>query len=85
MAVVILGGLVTSTLVGLVVMPALYARFGSALQPSATSELELLHRWAGVEPEAVAAAEERRVPEGQDDTTQLSGHVGAGVDAEEAK
>jgi Cu/Ag efflux pump CusA len=34
MAVVILGGLVTSTLLNLLVMPALYLRFGRPLQPA---------------------------------------------------
>jgi Cu/Ag efflux pump CusA len=86
MAVVILGGLVTSTLLSLFLMPVLYARFGSGAQPSMTSELELLHRWAGVEPESVGSAgEERGAPGRQDDTAEQTGHVGAGVDAEEGK
>jgi Cu/Ag efflux pump CusA len=33
MAVVILGGLVTSTIVNLFVVPALYAKFGSSPEP----------------------------------------------------
>jgi Cu/Ag efflux pump CusA len=86
MAVVILGGLVTSTLLSILLMPALYARFGSGVQPGATSDLELLHRWAGVEPEAIGAAgDERRMPGRQDDTAEQPGQVGAGVDAEEGK
>jgi Cu/Ag efflux pump CusA len=50
MAVVILGGLVTSTLVSLFVTPALYLRFGAG-QPALTPDEELLHRWAGITPE----------------------------------
>jgi CzcA family heavy metal efflux pump len=49
MAVVVLGGLVTSTLLSLFVVPALYSRYGSKAEPSLTDEDELLHRWAGVE------------------------------------
>jgi Cu/Ag efflux pump CusA len=37
MAIVILGGLVTSTLVNLFVLPALYLRFGSSAKPDAVS------------------------------------------------
>ena len=48
MAVVLLGGLVTSTLLSLFVLPALYLRFGVRPKPSATPEDDLLHRWAGV-------------------------------------
>jgi Cu/Ag efflux pump CusA len=49
MAIVIAGGLVTSTLLTLFVLPALYLRYGAG-QPGSTPELELLHRWAGMEP-----------------------------------
>jgi Cu/Ag efflux pump CusA len=49
MAVVIAGGLVTSALLTLFVLPALYLRYGF-VQRALTPELELLHRWAGVEP-----------------------------------
>jgi Cu/Ag efflux pump CusA len=54
MAVVILGGLVTSTLVTLFVMPALYLRFATP-QAEVSPEEDLLHRWAGVEPAAAGA------------------------------
>jgi Cu/Ag efflux pump CusA len=52
MAIVVLGGLVTSTLLNLFLLPALYARFGRPLGPDLWPEDELLYRWAGIEPEA---------------------------------
>jgi Cu/Ag efflux pump CusA len=55
MAVVILGGLVTTTLVSLFVLPALYLRFGGR-QPTVSPEEELMQRWAGVEPAPTGAA-----------------------------
>jgi CzcA family heavy metal efflux pump len=55
MAVVILGGLVTTTLVGLFVLPVLYLRFGGR-QPALSPEEELMQRWAGVEPAPAGAA-----------------------------
>jgi CzcA family heavy metal efflux pump len=68
MAVVILGGLVTTTAVSLFVLPALYLRFGGR-QPTLSPEEELMHRWAGIEPAPAGAtaadgdvAEPRREP-----------------------
>jgi Cu/Ag efflux pump CusA len=56
MAIVILGGLVTTTLYSLIVLPALYLRFGTR-QPSLSPEEELMHRWVAGEPaEARAGA-----------------------------
>jgi CzcA family heavy metal efflux pump len=55
MAVVILGGLVTTTFVSLFVLPALYLRYGTPTEPGMAPEDELMHRWAGVEPEAATA------------------------------
>jgi Cu/Ag efflux pump CusA len=55
MAVVVLGGLVTSTLLSLFVVPALYLSFGGGPRPGVTPEDELMHRWAGITPEAAAA------------------------------
>jgi Cu/Ag efflux pump CusA len=52
MALVIIGGLVTSTLLSLFAVPALYLRFGGAPRPALTAEDELMHRWAGVSPVA---------------------------------
>jgi CzcA family heavy metal efflux pump len=53
MAVVVLGGLVTSVLLSLFLMPSLYLRFGAGTQASAAAEAELLQRWAGTEVEPV--------------------------------
>jgi len=55
MAIVIVGGLVTTTLLGLVVLPALYLRYATPTEPGLAPEDELMHRWAGVSPEAAAA------------------------------
>jgi CzcA family heavy metal efflux pump len=56
MAVAILGGLVTSTLLSLFIVPALYLRFGGAAAPEVSSEDDLLYRWAGAEPDMVEPA-----------------------------
>jgi Cu/Ag efflux pump CusA len=55
MAVVILGGLVTTTFLSLFVLPALYLRYAVPATPGMAPEDELMHRWAGVGPEAAAA------------------------------
>jgi Cu/Ag efflux pump CusA len=55
MAVVILGGLVSTTFLSLFVLPALYLRYASRRTPDLAPEDELMHRWAGVTPEAAAA------------------------------
>lgn len=49
MATVVLGGLVTSTLLSLFVLPALYLRFGGH-EPTLSPEEELMQRWADVAP-----------------------------------
>jgi len=54
-ALVVMGGLVTSTLLSLFIVPALYLRVGAGAQPAMTPEDELMHRWAGVTPEVAAA------------------------------
>jgi Cu/Ag efflux pump CusA len=57
MAVVVLGGLVTTTLVSLFVLPALYLRFGGrGLAPAD----ELLLRWAEAEPERTPEPEKEK-------------------------
>jgi Cu/Ag efflux pump CusA len=55
MAIVILGGLVTTALVSLVALPVLYLRFGGR-QPTLSPEEELMHRWTGIEPVPAAAS-----------------------------
>jgi CzcA family heavy metal efflux pump len=57
MAVVVLGGLVSSTLLSLFVLPALFLRFGGG-EPTLSPEEELMHRWAAVEV-APAKADQR--------------------------
>jgi hypothetical protein len=54
MAIVLLGGLVTTALVSLFVLPTLYLRFGGR-QPTLSPEEELMHRWAGIGPTPAAA------------------------------
>jgi len=61
MAAVILGGLVTSTFLGLFVLPALYLQFGAGAQPELAPEEELMYRWVGLELEAAGAASGRAV------------------------
>ena len=56
MAVVILGGLITTTFVSLFVLPALYLRYGTPTDSGLAPEDELMHRWSGVEPEAATAS-----------------------------
>jgi CzcA family heavy metal efflux pump len=63
MAVVIVGGLVTSTLLSLFVVPVLYLRVGGRPRPAMTPEDELMHRWAGVEPTAAGGPWETVEPE----------------------
>ena len=50
MAVVLLGGLITTTFVSLFVLPALYTRVATPSEAAADDEEDLLHRWAGVAP-----------------------------------
>jgi CzcA family heavy metal efflux pump len=49
MAIVVLGGLVSTTLVSLFLLPAVYLRFG-ARRPDLSPEEELMQRWADVTP-----------------------------------
>lgn len=75
MAIAVAGGLVTSTLLSLFVVPALYLRFGGGGPSAMAPELELLHRWAGLEP--VPADEREAQPAGR--TAQAA----SGAQAEE--
>jgi CzcA family heavy metal efflux pump len=56
MAVVLLGGLVTTTFLTLFVLPALYARFAAGQAAELEPDEDLLYRWADVEPGAAPAA-----------------------------
>jgi hypothetical protein len=56
---VILGGLVTSTLLSLFVVPAFYLLLGGVRRPSVTPDDELLHRWAAAEPVAASDIQPR--------------------------
>jgi CzcA family heavy metal efflux pump len=60
MAVVVLGGLVTASLLSLFVLPALYLRFAPAARGAPTPEEDLLQRWAGPEPEPIREREEEK-------------------------
>ncbi|MEP6954980.1 MAG: efflux RND transporter permease subunit [Solirubrobacteraceae bacterium] len=82
MAVVMLGGLVTSTLLSLFLMPVLFARFGAGTPPSSETQFDLLYRWAGVGP-AGAPAQQPATPHGNGAPAERPGQVSAGVDAEE--
>jgi hypothetical protein len=83
MAIVMVGGLVTTTLLSLFMLPALYLRFGAAAQPDAEFQIDPIHHWAGVESEAVhgdgeVVGESERAPERQDDGPREEQPAGAG-------
>jgi len=80
MAVVILGGLVTTTAVSMFVLPALYLRFGGR-QPTLSPEEELMHRWVGIEPTAAGAP----AGDGEVAVPQREPISGTGATTEEAK
>jgi predicted exporter len=58
MALVVIGGLITSTLLSLFVVPTLYLSFGRGPRPVTTAEDELMHRWAEAEPRAAGEPSE---------------------------
>jgi Cu/Ag efflux pump CusA len=60
MAIVVLGGLVTTTLLTLFVLPTLYLRFGRSAPGAIPPEEDLLYRWAGVEPEPAREPEKEK-------------------------
>jgi Cu/Ag efflux pump CusA len=79
MAIVILGGLITTTATSLFVLPALYLRFGGR-QPTLSPEEELMHRWAGIEPApADAAAGDRPRGEPVTNGPRVAGEAASGV------
>ena len=88
MAIVMLGGLVTTTLLSLFMLPALYLRFAAGAQPDVEFQIDPIRHWAGVEGEAVhgnreAVAEPNgprgfeRAPERQDDAAHDEQPAGA--------
>jgi CzcA family heavy metal efflux pump len=62
MSVVILGGLLSATLLSLFVLPALYLRFGGRRPAVSPEEEELLRRWVGAEPTRAEAGEREPAP-----------------------
>jgi Cu/Ag efflux pump CusA len=72
MSVVVLGGLVTSTLLSLFVVPALYLSLGGGPRPAMSPADELMHRWAGVEPSGVGDGREADAPEMPAESTPTS-------------
>jgi CzcA family heavy metal efflux pump len=58
MAVVLLGGLVTTSLVSMFVLPTLYLRYGGGQGAVSAEEEELMRRWVGVEPVPAGAGAE---------------------------
>jgi Cu/Ag efflux pump CusA len=60
MAIVVLGGLVTTTLLTLFVLPTLYLRFGPSEPEAMPPADDLLYRWAGVEPERAREPEKEK-------------------------
>jgi CzcA family heavy metal efflux pump len=73
MAIVILGGLVTSTLLSLFLLPALYLRFGAGAQPEPVPETP--QPSSATEPERPRRSE--RIPGRQVDVTHQRGDEGA--------
>lgn len=55
MAVVVLGGLFTSTFLGLFLLPALYLRFGDGAEPEPVPDETIPYQWTEVEPAAAGA------------------------------
>jgi Cu/Ag efflux pump CusA len=87
LAIAVLGGLVTSTALSLLLVPALYARFGGPVAPRIDDQLGLRRDWDEIEQEA---GRPEPSPAGGDGAARTEGngagrpgHVGAGVDAEE--
>jgi Cu/Ag efflux pump CusA len=75
MAAVVLGGLVTATLLSLFVVPVLYLSLGGGPQPALTPVDELMHRWAGIEPAAAGERPETVEPATPAEATAASAGV----------
>ena len=79
MAVVILGGLVTATILSLIVVPALYAQFSTGEPQTVLPEDKLLYHWSSFDAGEEWLADDARKPEWE--TTPSSGRLKAGVGA----
>jgi CzcA family heavy metal efflux pump len=77
MAIVMLGGLLTTTLFSLFVLPALYLRFGAGAQPDVEFRIDPIRHWAGVEGER-ADGKGEVAAERQDDEARRERPAGAG-------
>jgi hypothetical protein len=89
MAIVMLGGLVTTTLLSLFMLPALYLRFGADAQPGVEFQIDPIRYWAGLDDERAdgngeVAAEPRgphrfeEAPEREDDGARQDRPAGSG-------
>jgi CzcA family heavy metal efflux pump len=77
LAIVVVGGLITSTLLVLFVVPALYLRFGGGAPSAMAPELELLHRWAELGPTAPDGQAARAAPIQLDEETAVKVEEGS--------
>jgi Cu/Ag efflux pump CusA len=84
MAVVLLGGLVTTTLLGLFVLPALYLRFGAGAQPEPASETPLPPAVAAERSRQFGRASERRTGAARPEQTAEAGANPPSLDGEDA-
>jgi CzcA family heavy metal efflux pump len=86
MAVVILGGLVTSTLLSLFLIPALYTRFGPAAEAGSATESMIVRQWIGEEPAAADVPDDvRPSPYRPEVRATPPGHDEPGVGTEEER
>jgi hypothetical protein len=78
MAVVLLGGLVTSTFLALFVLPALYPRIAVPAQATLPPEDELLQRWIEPEPATATAGSPGPAPSATNGEGNVSAPAGDG-------
>jgi Cu/Ag efflux pump CusA len=85
MAVVIIGGVLASSLVMLLAGPVAYARFATARGQAPGFEPDVLERWPGVEAPTNGASKQKRAVDPPAAPAEGSGHVAAAVDEEEGE